>query len=128
MNQKIYQMFQQSELDAVLMYRALADKAKSNAEKELLLRLGAIEGKHAAVLRGITGSGERKPTDALAKPIALLERFAGRGLTYRLIALGEKAAYYLYQPLAKEHPELQTNAKEETEHGKTLQWLAKAIR
>ena len=127
MNPKIYQTFQQSELDAVLMYRALAQNAKSDAEKALLLRLGAIEGKHAAVLRTITENGELKPTDAMAKPIALLERFAGRRMTYFLVSLGEKAAYYLYQPLAKQHPELQTNAKEETEHGDTLQWLAKAI-
>ena len=47
---------QQGELDAVLMYRALADTVKSEADAEVFRRLAAEEGGHAAVFKALTGA------------------------------------------------------------------------
>ena len=65
MNPIIYQTFQQSELDAVLMYRALADTVKSEADAEVFRRLAAEEGGHAAVFKALTGT-TLKPKKTLA--------------------------------------------------------------
>jgi len=45
---------QQGELDAVLMYKALANKVKREKEAEAFRQLAADEGRHAAVLKQIT--------------------------------------------------------------------------
>ena len=103
MEQKLLLVFQQSELDAVKMYQVLTDKAAGEDEKQLLRQLGAVEGRHAAVLRGITGVSDLKPTDKMAKPIGLLREKLGAKGTYTLLALGEHGAYFLYQPLAKKY-------------------------
>ena len=106
MEQKLLLIFQQSELDAVKMYQVLTEKAAGEDEKQLLRGLGAIEGRHAAVLRGITGVSDLKPTDKMAKPIGLLREKLGKKATYTLLALGEHGAYYLYQPFARKYDAL----------------------
>lgn len=46
---------QQKELDVVLMYRGLANLAKDEPTRKTLLRCAADEGKHAAMLKTLTG-------------------------------------------------------------------------
>ena len=128
MEQKLLLIFQQSELDAVKMYQVLTEKAAGEDEKQLLRGLGAIEGRHAAVLRGITGVSDLKPTDKMAKPIGLLREKLGANVTYTLLALGEHGAYYLYQPFARKYDVLRQVAQDERDHGKTLLRLVGALR
>jgi len=128
MEQKLLLVFQQSELDAVKMYQVLTDKAAGEDEKQLLRQLGAVEGRHAAVLRGITGVSDLKPTDKMAKPIGLLREKLGANATYTLLALGEHGAYFLYQPLAKKYDALRQVAQDERDHGNTLLKLVRALR
>lgn len=128
MEQKLLLVFQQSELDAVKMYQVLTDKAAGEDEKQLLRQLGVVEGRHAAVLRGITGVSDLKPTDKMAKPIGLLREKLGAKGTYTLLALGEHGAYYLYQPLAKKYDALRQVAQDERDHGNTLLKLVRALR
>ncbi len=128
MVEKLLLVFQQSELDAVKMYQVLTDKAGSEDEKQLLRRLGAVEGRHAAILRGITGVTDLKPTDKMAAPVALLREKLGKNVTYTLLALGEHGAYYLYQPLAHRYDALRQVALDERNHGKTLLKLVGALR
>ncbi len=128
MEQKLLLIFQQSELDAVKMYQVLTEKAAGEDEKQLLRGLGAIEGRHAAVLRGITGVSDLKPTDKMAKPIGLLREKLGKKATYTLLALGEHGAYYLYQPFARKYDALRQVAQDERDHGKTLLRLVGALR
>ena len=45
---------QQGELDAVLMYNALADVVRDAEDAETFRILAAEEGRHAAVFRGLT--------------------------------------------------------------------------
>ena len=127
MEQKLLLIFQQSELDAVKMYQVLTEKAAGEDEKQLLRGLGAIEGRHAAVLRGITGVSDLKPTDKMAKPIGLLREKLGANATYTLLALGEHGAYFLYQPLAKKYDALRQVAQDERDHGNTLLKLVRAL-
>ena len=120
MEQKLLSVFQQSELDAVRMYQALAAGTANEDERKLLLQLGAVEGRHAAILRGLTGKTDLKPPDAMAKPMLLLDKYLGRKGTYVLLSLGEHGAYFLYQPLAAKYAALKQVATDERNHGTTL--------
>jgi len=128
MEQKLLLVFQQSELDAVRMYQVLTEGAADENEKQLLRQLGAVEGRHAAILRGITGISDLKPTDKMAKPVGLLREKLGKTATYTLLALGEHGAYFLYQPLARKYDALKQVAQDERDHGNTLLRLVKALR
>ena len=51
---KILLHSQQGEMDAVLMYQALAKKVKDPTDAETFKRLAAEEGRHASVFKGYT--------------------------------------------------------------------------
>ena len=127
MEQNLLSLFQQSELDAVRMYQALAQDANSEDERKLLLQLGAVEGRHAGILRQITGVNDLRPTDRMAKPMLGLKQHLGSKPTYVLLALGEHGAYFLYQPLAHKYDTLKQVAQDERNHGTTLLRLVKSL-
>ncbi|MBR1811433.1 MAG: hypothetical protein IJ766_07310 [Clostridia bacterium] len=127
MENKIYLTFQQGELDAVLMYKSLAEGACTAQEKETLLRLGAMEGRHAGILRGITGVTDLKPRDTLAKTIMTAEGVVGRRALYLFMAAGETVLGAAYKPLVKKHGELAQVEKEEYEHSRALIGMMKAL-
>ena len=74
---------QQGELDAVLMYNALADKVRDAQDAETFRRLAAEEGRHAAVFRNLTGRTLR-PKKTLAVLVPVLYRLIGRKRLYIL--------------------------------------------
>ena len=51
---KILLKAQQGELDAVLMYNALADVVKDKNDAEIFRKLASEEGRHASVFRNLT--------------------------------------------------------------------------
>ena len=127
MNKKIFLTFQQSELDAVRMYQALAALAGSETERKKLLSLGAVEGRHAAILRKITGANDLKPTENLAQMITAVDRLVGRKTTYLLLAAGEYGASWLYKPLAKAQETLSEVGAQEAEHALELLRLIRTV-
>ena len=96
---------QQGELDAVLMYKALANKVKKEEEAEAFRQLAADEGRHAAVLKQITKT-VLKPRKNMARIMPILYSILGRKRLYRIIAQGEYAAIDKYAPFVARFPEI----------------------
>ncbi|MBQ6117917.1 MAG: rubrerythrin [Clostridia bacterium] len=110
---------QQGELDAVLMYNALADVVRDAGDAETFRRLAAEEGRHAAVFRRLTGAALR-PNRTLAVLVPLLYRLIGRKRLYPVIAGFEYAAVKTYEPVAAVFPEVRSVKDDEKRHGDTV--------
>lgn len=110
---------QQGELDAVLMYNALADTVRDAGDAETFRTLAAEEGHHAAVFKGLTQQIlTPKKTKAILLP--LLYRALGRERLYPLIAKGEYSAVNTYAPVAEKYPEVESVKADEKRHGDTV--------
>lgn len=115
---------QQGELDAVLMYKALAKAVKNPRDKETFNRLAAEEGHHAAVFGKLTEQ-KLKPKKTLAVLLPVLYRLAGRKRLYPIIAKFEYGAVNSYAPVAKTFPEIESVKDDEKRHGDTVLSLLK---
>lgn len=111
--------FQQQELDAVIMYRALASKVKKEQDRELLVELAACEGKHAMLLKQLTGR-KLKPRNALKNLVMCSYPVIGKRLLFKIMAKAEKASYKLYMPFFKDFPITLEIAEDEIRHGEDL--------
>ena len=110
---------QQGELDAVLMYNALADTVRDDGDAETFRTLAAEEGRHAAVFRELTQQTlTPKKTKAVLLP--MLYRILERKRVYPLIARGEYNAEKAYAPVAEKYPEVQSIQADEKRHGDTV--------
>ncbi len=110
---------QQGELDAVLMYNALAETVRDADDAETFRALAAEEGHHAAVFKGLTQQIlTPKKTKAILLP--LLYRAFGRRRLYPLIAKGEYGAVNAYAPVAEKYPEVESVKADEKRHGDTV--------
>ena len=115
---------QQGELDAVLMYNALAQKAKKPHDREIFRQLAAEEGHHAAVFHALTGKTlQPKKTKAVLLPV--LYTCLGRKLLYPQIAKREYAAFDTYAPVAARFPTVGSVKEDEKRHGDMLMSLLK---
>ncbi len=110
---------QQGELDAVLMYKKLADTVKDPRDKETFLRLAAEEGRHARVFAGLTNK-VLKPKKALSVAVPLLYRVIGKKRLYPIIAKSEYGAVDTYKPVAERFPEIESVKNDEKRHGDTV--------
>ncbi len=118
-DRKILLKSQQGELDAVLMYNALADTVRDDGDAETFRTLAAEEGRHAAVFKGLTRQIlTPKKTKAVLLP--LLYKVIGRKRLYPLIARGEYNAENAYAPLVGKYPEVQSVKADEKRHGDTV--------
>ena len=115
---------QQGELDAVLMYNALAKAVRDKNDAETFRRLAAEEGRHAAVFRDLTGQTLR-PKKTLATLLPVLYKIIGRKRLYPIIAKFEYGAAGTYAPVAERFPEVQSVKDDETRHGNTVTALLK---
>ena len=113
---------QQGELDAVLMYQALAKAVRDKNDAETFLRLAAEEGRHAAVFKQQTGQTLR-PKKTLATLLPVLYKLVGRNRLYPMIAKGEYAAVKTYEPVAAFFPEVLAVRDDEKRHGDTVMEL-----
>lgn len=110
---------QQGELDAVLMYNALAQVAKDPKDAETFRQLAADEGRHASVFRELSGQVlQAKKTKAILLP--LLYRLVGRKRLYPIIAKGEYDAVKSYEPLVHSFPQVKSVRDDEQRHGDTM--------
>ncbi len=110
---------QQGELDAVLMYNALADVVWDVEDAETFRALAAEEGRHAAVFRGLTQQ-TLTPGKTKAVLLPLLYRVIGKKRLYPLIAKGEYSAESAYAPVAEKYPEVRSVKADEKRHGDTV--------
>jgi rubrerythrin len=115
---------QQGELDAVLMYNALAKAVKDPNDAETFRRLAAEEGRHAAVFKSLTNR-TLQPKKTLATLLPILYRLIGRKLLYPVIAKFEYAAVGTYAPVAEQFPAVQSVKDDEKRHGDTVAQLLK---
>ena len=115
---------QQTELDAVLLYQELAKLMNTEEEKKQLLGMAADEGRHAAILRGITGK-QLKPKAALAKATAAMYKIGGKKLLFPFMSKFEIESFFSYQKFFTKYPEIAAIASDEIRHGHILNELMK---
>lgn len=113
---------QQGELDAVIMYRMLADRMESERDAAAMRRLANDELRHARVFRSITGD-KRNPDRTQGDMICMLYRILGKERLFRLMAKGEYAAANGYASLAIVFPQLKSVLQDEQKHGDALMGL-----
>lgn len=121
-DRKILLKSQQGELDAVLMYQALAEVVKDTKDADTFRKLAAEEGHHVAVFHGLTNEN-LKPKKTLAILMPILYKIIGKKRLYPLIAKGEYAAAENYAPVAEKFPEIESVKNDETRHGDTVAGL-----
>lgn len=121
-DRKILLKSQQGELDAVLMYQALAEVVKDTKDADTFRKLAAEEGHHAAVFHGLTNEN-LKPKKTLAILMPILYKIIGKKRLYPLIAKGEYAAAENYAPVVEKFPVIESVRKDETRHGDTVAGL-----
>ena len=113
---KILLKSQQGELDAVLMYNALAKTVKDPSDAELFRTLASEEGRHASVFKALTNQVLKpKKTKAILLPI--LYKTIGKKKLYPIIARGEYDAVKKYEPVAERFPEVESVKNDEQRHG-----------
>ena len=110
---------QQGELDAVLMYNALAHTVKDKNDADTFRRLAAEEGRHASVFKDLTKQ-TLKPKKTLATLLPVLYKLLGKKRLYPIIARFEYAAADGYAPVAADYPQVQSVKDDETRHGDTV--------
>lgn len=115
---------QQTELDAVLLYQGLAKLMKTEEEKQVLLGIAADEGRHAGILKQITGA-DLKPKKTLAKATAVMYKIGGKRLLFPFMAKFETNSYFTYQPFFETYPQIADIASDETRHGHLLTEMIK---
>lgn len=113
---------QQGELEAVLMYNALAKVVKSSKDAEVFRQLAKEEGNHAAVFHELTKS-EVKPKNTKKIMIPLLYRIIGKKKLYPMIAKGEYDAYKNYEEVANRFDSVKSVQADEKRHGDTVKGL-----
>ena len=119
MNEKILINFQQAELNAVVLYKGLAERIKNNEDKDLLLSIAADEGRHAAILKQYTKK-QLTPKSTLKNAVVFMYKIIGKKALFSVMAKFEKSAGKLYEPYFEEYPEIKTIAADEIRHGKML--------
>ena len=110
---------QQGELDAVLMYNALANAVKDPKDAQTFRQLAQEEGHHASVFKELTNQ-TLKPKKTLAVLMPILYKVIGKKRLYPLIAKGEYGAVKTYQPVAEKYPQVQSVKADEKRHGDTV--------
>lgn len=115
---------QQGELDAVLMYRRLAETVKDERDKRAFETLANEEWRHAQVFYAHTHT-MLHPKKAKAILLPRLYRLIGKECLYPLIAKGEYDAAAKYEHLISDFPEVERVRDDETHHGNMVAALLK---
>ena len=119
---KILLKSQQGELDAVLMYNALAETVSDPKDAETFRKLAAEEGRHASVFHKLTKK-KLKPKKGKAILLPIMYRILGKKKLYPLIAKGEYDAVKTYAPVAERFTEVISVKDDEKRHGDIVSGL-----
>ncbi len=124
-NEQLAQLtrLQQGELDAALLYRRLAELAKTDAEKAALRKIAADEGQHAVIASRYTGT-KLSANTRLASIGGAIARVIGLRATMKLLAKAENSAESKLAPMCEFCPEIRDVIKDEKEHGRLLSEMA----
>lgn len=106
---------QQGELDAVILYKKLAETVKNPEKAEKFLKVAADEGKHASILRQYTKE-ELRPKSSKAKLVVMLYKILGEKRTMKILAKGELGSIDGYALLVKDFPNIQSIMEDEALH------------
>ncbi len=117
--------FQKSEMDAVFMYKKLAEYAKTEERKEILLKAAADEGKHAGILHGYTETVIEKVPKTMQRGVLFAYKVFGKKLTFKFISIGEKASVKPYSKYADEFPRIKEIMADELHHSAVALELSK---
>jgi rubrerythrin len=110
---------QQGELDAVILYRMLAEKMKDSKNKEIFLKIAADEGKHAGILRKYTGEN-LKPKNFKATLVNCIYKVFGLKFTLKILSEGEFKAAKEYFKLVERFPNIKEILNDEETHGNLM--------
>lgn len=115
---------QQGELNAVILYKSLADLVNNEEDKKIMLSIVSDEGRHAAQLRKLTNK-TFKPRKALKDLTLFSYKVFGRKITYLIMAKAEAGASKIYISLLSEYPQLKQISDDEARHSEALTHLVK---
>lgn len=96
---------QQGELDAVLLYRKLAETIKETQHKKTFIKIAADEGKHAGILRKYTDEN-LKAKNGKAFIVSTIYKICGFKITLNILAKGEFKAAKDYESLVAKFPNI----------------------
>lgn len=111
--------FQQTELDAVRLYQKLASLTKNEEDRKKLLSMAADEGRHAGILKGITGA-QLQPSDTLANITAKFYKIGGKRFLFPFMSKFEIDSFFTYEKFFTEYPQISKIASDEIRHGHML--------
>lgn len=114
---------QQGELDAVILYRKLAELINETKNKAIFLKIASDEGKHAGILRKYTGEN-LEPKNLKSLMVTGIYKVFGIKIMLKILATGEFKAAKKYSLLVKKFPDIQEIIKDENLHGKLMQDMA----
>lgn len=115
----IIKKMQQNELTESVIYEGIANFAKGEENKEVLLRLAQEEKAHYEIWKKYTGI-EMKPQKGKVFRYKLLARIFGFTFTVKLMENGEEAAQEEYALVAEEVEESAFIRQQEKEHEEAL--------
>lgn len=115
----VIRRMQQNEVTESAVYRALADRIKDDANRQVLLRLAEEEAAHARVWQDYTGE-EMRPQKGKVLLRKVLCAVFGFTFTVKLMEKGEDGAQDSYLRLAAEVPEATAIREQENAHENAL--------
>lgn len=119
---KILDKAQQGEIDAVYMYRKLADIVKDEKDKKVFLRLADDELRHADFFASYTNKN-LKPIPTKAIIVKIIYIIFGKKRLYPIIAKGEYQAADKYKILVDIFPNIRVIMEDEIHHGDAVMSL-----
>lgn len=113
---------QESEMETVVIYKYLAERAKDPEMKATFLKMASDEGKHAGILRKYSGKTvERKEKPALR--FRIMTRIFGLKMVIRMMLTSEQKNAEAYAPVAKANPVMRDILKDERRHCQLLEQM-----
>ncbi|MBR2742331.1 MAG: hypothetical protein IKD89_01940 [Clostridia bacterium] len=123
---ELFVKFQQGELDGVLVYQTLYELTDDAELKAAFSEAASDEGRHAGILKNITGEVLKPNPEAAAKIKAALGALGMAALLERISAT-EYAGFDLYKPYL-EYPGVAAMQQDEKKHGDMMAAQAKRIK
>lgn len=120
---KIFTGAQQSELNAVLMYRKFAELTEDEKLRKIFLEAAADEGKHAAILKKYTNK-TLQPKSFQANFLGLMFRILPKKILFVLVSKGEYAGGDSYKSFVSQYPEFEEMMNDEYRHSNTFKKLS----
>ena len=113
---------QQSELNAELMYLALAKRADSEKDKETFLKIANQKKKHSEIFQRLTNT-KLKPQKKRALIVSYLYWIFGRKGLYPLVAFLEYRAHFKTWDLVGKFSSIREVWSDQKKHGDMVQKL-----